>query len=105
MLSTNPQIYLLVAALLFSVGLYTMLTRKNIIAILLGVELLLNAAGINFLTFSFFGGKHLHIDGHVFTLFIIVLAAAEAVVALALVLTLFRQRKEVEVTALNELRG
>lgn len=104
-ISSNPQIYLSAAALLFSFGLYTMLTRTNIIAILMGVELLLNAAGITFLTFSFFGGKYLLIEGHVFTLFIIVLAAAEAVVALAMVLTLFRQRKNIEVDRLHELRG
>lgn len=104
-LANNMQIYLSAAALLFAFGLYTILTRRNIIAILMGVELLLNAAVLNFLTFAFFAKDYVSFDGHVFAVFIMVLAAAEAVVALALLLILFRQQKSSEATILQRLRG
>ncbi|MBC8467225.1 MAG: NADH-quinone oxidoreductase subunit NuoK, partial [Candidatus Marinimicrobia bacterium] len=73
--------YLFVAAILFSLGVFGVMTRRNGIAVLMGVELILNAANINFVAFSRFGGMNL--EGHIFALFVIVLAAAEAAVALA----------------------
>jgi NADH-quinone oxidoreductase subunit K len=80
--------YLCVAAALFGFGLLTVMTRKNAVGILLGVELLLNAAALNFVAFEHFvvGG----VGGQVFTIFIIVLAASEAAIALAIVLTVYR---------------
>ena len=66
--------YLFVAAILFSLGVFGVMTRRNGIAILMGVELILNAANINFVAFSRFGGMNL--DGHIFALLVIVLAAA-----------------------------
>jgi NADH-quinone oxidoreductase subunit K len=80
--------YLCVAAALFGFGLLTVMTRKNAVGILLGVELLLNAAALNFVAFEHFvvGG----VGGQVFTVFIIVLAASEAAIALAIVLTVYR---------------
>ena len=74
--------YLYIAAVLFSIGIFGVMTRRNGIAVLMGVELILNAANINFIAFSKYGG--MNFDGHVFALFIIVLAAAEAAVALAI---------------------
>jgi NADH-quinone oxidoreductase subunit K len=80
--------YLCVAAALFGFGLLTVMTRNNAVGILLGVELLLNAAALNFVAFEHFvvGG----VGGQVFTVFIIVLAASEAAIALAIVLTVYR---------------
>ena len=78
--------YLIIAAALFSIGLFGVITRRNGIAVLMGVELILNSANLNFVAFSRFGGMNL--DGHVFALVVIVLAAAEAAVALAIVINL-----------------
>ena len=79
--------YLFVAAILFSLGVFGVMTRRNGIAILMGVELILNAANINFVAFSRFGGMNL--DGHIFALLVIVLAAAEAAVALAIIINIY----------------
>ena len=78
------QSYLIIAAILFSMGIYGVITRKNAVAILMGIELILNSANINFIAFNRFGGMD-NLDGHVFSIFVIVLAAAEAAVALAIV--------------------
>ena len=77
------QSYLVIAAILFSMGIYGVITRKNAVAILMGIELILNSANINFIAFNRFGGMK-NLDGHVFSIFVIVLAAAEAAVALAI---------------------
>ena len=79
--------YLIIAAALFSIGLFGVITRRNGIAVLMGVELILNSANLNFVAFSRFGGMNL--DGHVFALVVIVLAAAEAAVALAIVINIY----------------
>ncbi|NQV16540.1 NADH-quinone oxidoreductase subunit NuoK, partial [bacterium] len=76
--------YLILSAILFCLGLYTVVTRRNAVAILMGVELILNAANINFVAFSKFITHNL--DGHLISMFIIMLAAAEAAVALAIIL-------------------
>ena len=79
--------YLYISAILFSLGTFAVMTRRNGIAVLMGVELILNAANLNFVAFSRFGG--MNIDGHIFGLFVIVLAAAEAAVALAIVINIY----------------
>jgi NADH-quinone oxidoreductase subunit K len=86
--------YLVISAALFAIGLYTVSTRTSAVAILMGVELLLNSASINFVAFSHFieGG----ITGQVFSVFIIVLAAAEAAIALAIVLAIFRHFQTID---------
>ena len=94
--------YLVLAALLFAMGIFAMVSRRNAVGILMGVELILNAAGINFVAFSRFNGHHL--DGQVFTLFIIVLAAAEAAVALALVMAVFQTHRSIDLDKVDELR-
>ena len=71
--------YLFISSMLFCLGLFGVITRRNAIAVLMGVELILNAANINFVAFSKFNG--MNIDGHIFSLMVIVLAAAEAAVA------------------------
>ena len=96
--------YLTIAAMLFSMGIYGVVTRKNAIAILMGIELILNSANINFIAFNRFGGMQ-NLDGHVFSIFVIVLAAAEAAVALAIVINLFKNVGSVDVDDADLLRG
>ena len=94
--------YLLVGAILFSLGLYGVVTRRNGVAVLMGVELILNAANVNFLAFARFGGMNM--AGHVFALFVIVLAAAEAAVALAIIINIFNNFNTINVDEVSELR-
>lgn len=99
--------YLIVAGVLFACGLFAMVSRRNAVGILMGVELILNAAGINFVAFARFGHDKVggnHLDGQVFTLFIIVLAAAEAAVALALVLAVFQTHKTIALDEVDEMQ-
>ena len=95
------QSYLVIAAILFSIGIYGVITRKNAIAILMGIELILNSANINFIAFNRFGGME-NLDGHVFSIFVIVLAAAEA---LAIVINLFKNIGSVDVDDAGLLKG
>ena len=94
--------YLVVASALFVLGLLTVTTRRNAVAILMGVELILNAASLNFVAFSRFA--HGGLAGQVFSLFIILLAAAEAAIALAIVLAIFRSFRSVDVFRTTTLR-
>ena len=96
--------YLVIAAMLFSMGIYGIITRKNAVAILMGIELILNSANINFIAFNRFNGLN-NLDGHVFAIFVIVLAAAEAAVALAIVINLFKNIGSVDVTDADILKG
>lgn len=89
--------------LLFMAGLMVMLVRKNIVAILLGIELVLNAAALNFVAYSKFVTQNL--DGHVFSLFIIVVAAAEAAVGLAIVIRFFQIKETIHVDEATQLRN
>jgi len=94
--------YLFVAAILFSLGVFGVMTRRNGIAILMGVELILNAANINFVAFSRFGGMNL--DGHIFALLVIVLAAAEAAVALAIIINIYNNMNTINVDEASTLK-
>lgn len=96
------QYYLATGLILFLLGLYTCLTRLNAIGILMGVEIILNAAALNFVAFSHYNGNK--IEGHVMALFIIVLAAAEAVVALAILIAIYRRFKGIGTENITELR-
>lgn len=98
----NLSTFLIISSILFILGILAVLTRKNAISILMGIELILNSAGLNFVAFSKFSAGNLR--GQVFALFIIVLAAAEACVALAIFLSLYRQRKTVFVDQASELK-
>jgi len=95
--------YLTVAAVLFGFGLLTVMTRKNAVGILLGVELILNAAALNFVAFGHFVVGDA--AGQVFTVFIIVLAASEAAIALAIVLMVYRNVRSIMTDRLTSLRG
>ncbi|MFQ6611950.1 MAG: NADH-quinone oxidoreductase subunit NuoK [Fidelibacterota bacterium] len=94
--------YLLISALLFSLGLFGVITRRNAIAVLMGVELILNSANLNFLAFARFGG--LVLAGHIFTLFVIVMAAAEAAVALAIIINIYNNFRTINVDEVNNLK-
>lgn len=95
--------YLILSLIIFSLGLFTVLTRRNAIGILMGVELILNSANINYLAFSFYGGAKY--DGQIFAIFVIMLAAAEAVIGLAVVLAIYQNFKTIDVDATETLRG
>src|SRR3970282_1707966 len=94
---------LVVGAALFCCGLYTILTRRNAVAVLMGVELVLNAANINFVAFSHYVSRM--IGGQIFAVFVIVLAAAEAAVPLGIFPPLFATTGTVEVDTADHLRG
>ena len=96
------QAYLTLAAVLFSVGLFGVLTRRNTIGILLGIELMLNAVNINLVAFARFGPG---VAGMVFTVFTICITVAEVALGLALVILIFRVRRTVIADHLNLLRG
>ena len=98
------QPYLMLSSILFSLRIYAVVTRKNAIAILMGIELILNASNINFIAFNRFGNFNT-LDGHVFTIFVIVLAAAEAAVALAIIINLFKSIGSVDVDKAQEMKG
>jgi NADH-quinone oxidoreductase subunit K len=94
--------YLVVAALLFGLGLVCVLTRRNAIGLLMGIELMLNAATVNLVAFGRFLGNA--VSGQVFALFVMVLAAAEAAVAMAVVLAVNRSMKTIQVSETVHLK-
>jgi NADH-quinone oxidoreductase subunit K len=95
--------YLLVAAVLFVCGIVCMATKRNGIGVLMGVELVLNGANLNFVAFSRYG--LLGLDGQVVSMFVIVLAAAEAAVALAIALNFYNNHLTIDVDEANQLKG
>ena len=94
--------FLVLSALLFALGVYAILTRRNAIMVLMGIELVLNAANINFVAFARYGAHTL--DGQAVALFVIILAAAEAAIALAIVLNIYQNFATVNVDDLNSLK-
>jgi NADH-quinone oxidoreductase subunit K len=94
--------FLIVSAFLFAFGLYGIMTRRNAIMILMGVELVLNAANINLIAFSRYSG--LNLDGQVAAIFVIILAAAEAAIALAIVLNIYHRFQTVNVDEISALK-
>ena len=95
--------YLLVGAVLFVCGVICMATKRNGIGVLMGVELVLNGANVNFVAFAKYTA--LGLDGQVFSLFVIVLAAAEAAVALAIALNFYNNHLTIDVDRGNKLKG
>ena len=94
--------YLALAALVFAIGLFGVLTRRNAVGILLGIELMLNAVNVNLVAFARF---HEDLAGLIFTLFTIAITVAEVAVGLAIVIVIFRVRRTVEADRLDPLRG
>lgn len=95
--------FLVLSAILFGLGMLTVATRRNAVAVLMGVELIINSAALNFVAFSYYveGG----VSGQVVAVFIIVLAAAEAAIALAIVLAIFRHFRSIDAADTSTLRG
>jgi NADH-quinone oxidoreductase subunit K len=96
--------FLMLGAVLFVCGAVCMATKRNAIGILMGVELVLNGASVNFVAFAHFNPAF-EIEGQIFALFIIVMAAAEAAVALAIVLNFYNNHMTVDVDSAEELKG
>jgi NADH-quinone oxidoreductase subunit K len=96
------QHYLLISAALFSLGILGVLTRKNAVNVLMGIELILNSANVNLVAFSRYSSAG--IDGQMFAIFVIVVAAAEVAVALAIVLTMYRLVKTVNLDRADVLK-
>ncbi len=104
MLTIGLTHYLVVAAVLFCSGLYTMMTKRNAIGILIGVELVLNSANVNLVAFDRYLGPG-RIDGQMMAIFIIVLAAAEAALAVGICINLYRNMATVDVDRATDLQG
>lgn len=94
--------YMALAAILFAIGTYGFLVRRNIIIMMLSIELMLNAVNINMVAMSHYLDSML---GHSFTLFIITVAAAEAAIGLGLIIVLYKNKKTVYIDHINELKG
>lgn len=94
--------FLILAAILFCIGVYGVLTRRNGVLILMSIELILNAVNINFVAF---GAYNADVGGQVFALFVIAVAAAEVGVGLAIVLLIYRNRRSIDVSKADLLQG
>lgn len=101
-LTVGPTHYLLVSAILFTLGFIGVILRRNMIIMLMSIELMLNAVNLTFVTFSHYNQN---IDGQIIVLFVIALAAAEAAVGLAIAVTLFKKFKELNIGFFEHLRG
>jgi NADH-quinone oxidoreductase subunit K len=97
--------YLFVSALLFSIGLAGALTRRNAILVLVGIELMLNAANLNFIAFWRYGPNPEALTGIMFAIFAIGVAAAEAAVGLALIISIYRHYKTTNLDQIDSMRG
>jgi NADH-quinone oxidoreductase subunit K len=94
--------YLILSAVLFTLGAAGFLFRKNIISVFMCIELMLNAVNLSFVAFS---NQHKQVGGHIFTFFVMVVAAAEAAVGLAIILTVFKNRETLNVDEINTLKN
>lgn len=95
--------YLTLSAALFCIGIFAVLSRKNAIAILMGVELMLNSANINLVAFA----RHMHpevLTGHIFAIFVITIAAAEAAVGLAIIISVYRNIEHINADKMNLMK-
>ena len=95
------QFYLIVSAVMLFAGIYGFITRRNLLAILISIELILNAVNINFAVFNHYPGA---LEGLFFALFSIAVAAAETAVAIAIIINIYRNIRNIEVKKLNELK-
>jgi NADH:ubiquinone oxidoreductase subunit K len=94
--------FLLLSAVLFSIGVFGVIARRNAVLVLMSVELVLNSVNLNLVAFSLMNNT---IDGHVFALFVIAVAAAEVGVGLAMVLLVYRNRRSIALDELSEMKG
>ena len=108
-MANSPEFFLFISGLVFSLGLIGMVVRRNPLVMFMSIELMLNAANLAFVTFSRFGEKvpGMHggpSDGPVFTFVVLIVAAAEAVVGLGIIITIFRNKHTVDVDSLSTLK-
>jgi NADH-quinone oxidoreductase subunit K len=94
--------YLALSATLFGIGVLGFLFRRNIISVFMCIELMLNAVNLSFVSFA---NQHKQVSGHIFTFFVMVVAAAEAAVGLAIILTVFKNRETLNVDEINSLKN
>jgi NADH-quinone oxidoreductase subunit K len=94
--------YLILSALLFTMGMIGVLMRKNVIVILMGIELMLNAVNLSFISFSSYSGN---LNGQIMVFFVMTIAAAEAGVGLALAVSIYKRYKEINIRFFEQLRG
>jgi NADH-quinone oxidoreductase subunit K len=94
--------YLMLSAILFALGVAGFLFRRNIITVFMSIELMLNAVNLSFIAFAYKNGKN---DGHIFSFFVMVVAAAEAAVGLAIILTVFKNRQTLEIDEVSSLKN
>jgi len=94
--------FLFLGAVLFCIGVYGVITRRNAVMVLMSIELILNAVNINLIAFALRNGS---VDGHVFALYVIAIAAAEVGVGLAMVLLVYRNRRSIALDELAEMKG
>jgi NADH:ubiquinone oxidoreductase subunit K len=104
-MTVDLEQFLIVGALLFSLGLFVALSKRNAIGVLMGVELMLNAVNLTLVAFSRFAESDTPVAGHTFVVFVLTVAAAEAAVALALAIAVYRFRQNIDVDRLNLLRS
>jgi NADH:ubiquinone oxidoreductase subunit K len=97
--------YLVLSAFLFAIGLAGALTRRNAILVLIGIELMLNAANLNFIAFWRFGPHPQALTGIIFVIFSIGIAAAEAAVGLALIISIYRHYRTTDLGAIDQMKG
>ena len=93
--------YLILSAILFAIGIAGFIYRRNIITIFMSIELMLNAVNLSFIAFSY---QLRSVDGHIFTFFVMVVAAAEAAVGLAIILTVFKNRRTLEIDEVSSMK-
>jgi NADH-quinone oxidoreductase subunit K len=94
--------FLTLSAILFALGVAGFLFRRNIITVFMSIELMLNAVNLSFVTFSY---QHKDVSGHLFTFFVMVVAAAEAAVGLAIILTVFKNRSTLNIDDVNSMKN
>ena len=103
-MSIGLEHYLVVGALLFGIGLYLALAKRNFVGVLMGVELMFNAVNLTFVAFSRFVESAEPLSGHLFVVFVITVAAAEAAVALALAMLVYRNRETIDMDRINLMK-
>lgn len=103
-MTVDLEHYLAVGAVLFAVGLYMALAKKNFVGVLMGIELMFNAVNLTFVSFSRFVESDNPLSGHVFVIFVITVAAAEAATALALAVLVYRVRGTIDVDRIDLLK-
>lgn len=104
LLSSSPPLawYLLLSAVLFAIGAAGFLFRRNIITVFMSIELMLNAVNLTFISFAY---QFKQVDGHIYSFFVMVVAAAEAAVGLGIILTVFKNRGTLQIDEISTFKG